>query len=336
MRRITTNYQHLLTDVVAALTAQGIIMDDAELDSSRTDTEIRLPGLGKYRAVFRTQLTPNKLGPLKAHIQNTKLPTLLVADYIPPKTAERLRADSIQFVDTAGNAYLYRNKPRVYIWIEGHKSLKRRRVPVTAFRARGLRVIFPLLCLGTEALKAPYRQIAGWAGVALGTVANTINDLTEMGYLRKTQKTLIIEDREKLLRRWVEEYPQELRPLLNPRRYKTDIDQWMDLGPSIYTKFDIQLGGETAAMALTQYLHAETVTIYGQPDLKQLVPIVGPLTLNDNGPLEIVDRFWNFASNPTIPGQSLCPHLLVYADLLASGEGRQLETAQLLREQYVI
>jgi hypothetical protein len=342
MKRLTVipiPHQALLEQATGVLAGHEIEVEQVKPTQPGDDgTRLTLAGLGRYKAVFRTHLTPKRAAVMADRLIAMKPPALLVADYVTAATAEVLRKRRIQFIDTAGNAYLYRERPRVHIWIEGRRpTLQRRRNrPTMAFRDKGLRVIFPLLCLGREARDATYRQIADWAGVALGTVANTIDDLEQAGYLRKTRKGLVLEQREKLLTRWVEEFPLELRPRLNPRRYMIEnAGQWKVLHKQLDVKQDACLGGEAAAALLTTYLQPGTVTLYGRPDLKQLLPTIGPVTLDDAGPLEVVDRFWNFDVEPIRPDQgNLCPLLLIYADLMASGEGRQMETAGMLHEKY--
>ncbi len=48
-----------------------------------------------------------------------------------------------------------------------------------------------------------------------------------------------------------------------------------------------------------------------------------------NGEVEILRRFWQFKK----PESALAPTLLVYADLLAIGDARCLETAKLFYDQ---
>jgi hypothetical protein len=71
---------------------------------------------------------------------------LLVTEYVAPEVAERLRELNIQFVDTAGNAYL--EDPPLLIWVTGRRPerppIEAR--PTRAFQPGGLKLIFALLC----------------------------------------------------------------------------------------------------------------------------------------------------------------------------------------------
>jgi hypothetical protein len=50
------------------------------------------------------------------------------------------------------------------------------------------------------------------------------------------------------------------------------------------------------------------------------------------GNVEILDAFWNFDA---IPDNDLVPPVLVYADLLATNDGRNAEAAKLIYEQRI-
>ncbi len=86
-----------------------------------------------------------------------------------------------------------------------------------------LQVILTLLAK-EDAIDLTYREIAYLAGVALGTVSWTINDLRQLGYIRKYKHKLKIMNKEKLVFKWLEEYPAKIRPKLNPRRSMFKID----------------------------------------------------------------------------------------------------------------
>ena len=119
---------------------------------------------------------------------------MLLADYINPNMGERLKEAHIQFIDTAGNAYI--NQPPVYIYIKGNRpelNVGERGKAKTgrAFQATGMKVVFAFL-RDKNLINAPYRHIAEQAQVALGTVGWVIRDLVAQGFLlegrKKTQR----------------------------------------------------------------------------------------------------------------------------------------------------
>ena len=91
------------------------------------------------------------------------------------------------------------------------------------------------------------------------------------------------------------------------------------------------LGAEPAAARITKYLKPAVITLYGdQPEPRLIVDHA--LRKADDGEVEICKRFWNFE---TKADKGLAPLPLIYADLLATGDPRCIETAGLIRERYL-
>jgi hypothetical protein len=57
------------------------------------------------------------------------------------------------------------------------------------------------------------------------------------------------------------------------------------------------------------------------------------LRADPNGNVQILDAFWNLPDDPEHP--DVAPPILVYADLVATLDPRNLETAKLLRERFI-
>jgi hypothetical protein len=57
------------------------------------------------------------------------------------------------------------------------------------------------------------------------------------------------------------------------------------------------------------------------------------LRANPAGNVEVLDAFWNFESDPQFP--DVVPPVLAYADLLATRDGRNIETANMIYEQRI-
>ena len=172
----------------------------------------------------------------------------------------------------------------------------------------------------------PYREIAAAAGVAHGTVGWVMAELPGLGYLAKVGGRRRLINGERLLDRWTEAYARTLRPRLLLGRFRGD----MNVAPRATAtgQRDCSIGGELAAARLTRHLRPGTATFYAQAiDPKALLKLV--LKADAEGNVDFRRRFWAF------PGEEarLTPTLLVYADLLAIGDARCLETAQLLRGQ---
>jgi hypothetical protein len=170
------------------------------------------------------------------------------------------------------------------------------------------------------------------AGVALGTVAQTLADLKRLGLLRKTRGGHELRDRRKMIDMWVDAYARELRPRLKPRRYRVEEPDWWKKKNALPE--GIWLGGGAGAALLTKYLRPEVVTIYGDKVFANLARQIRPVK-DEHGNLEVLEGFWEFEPGEVIPGYRIVPPLLVYADLITTADARNLETAKMIRERYL-
>jgi len=255
---------------------------------------------------------------------------LLVVRYVTPQLADQLKELDIPFIDTVGNAYI--NVPPIFIFVKGNKPTEElRQDPLNrAFKVRGLQVLFALLCNpGLEG--QPLREIARDADVALGTVQWVLKDLKTMGYLvdmGKRGRKLV--RKENLLKRWVTAYPEQLRPKQLIRRFRTEDREWwknVDL-----KQYQAYWGGEVAASKLTQYLKPEVMTIYTAHPIARLV-LKNRLKRDPNGKIEILNAFWNFEQRNLLYG-TVHP-ILIYADLMATGDSRNIEVAKVIYENEI-
>lgn len=300
----------------------------------RPDAVVRI-SLGKQTFHFDTEikerLTTSALGDLIAKLQGARGRAMLIASYVNPKQADKLRSFNIPFFDTVGNAFF--NEPRLFVFVSGKRPVKDPDArPLRAFRSAGLKVIFALLAAPRLEAKT-YREIAADSGVSLGAVNSLMQDLTRLGYLRvmKTGERKLV-NKEDLLRRFVGAYPEQLRPKLRVGRFnatRQDADWWKhtDLTP-----FGAYWGGEVGAALLTKYLKPQTATIYAEGNTSRLQAKLG-LRRDPAGEVEILRKFWNVSD--VTPMEEVAPALLIYADLVASMDDRNIETAGLVYERYI-
>lgn len=285
----------------------------------------------KYYAEIKTTVTKAQKLLLTVYREKLNYPLLLIAKYINPQIADELRQDGIEFIDTAGNAFI--KQPPLYIFVKGNRPqeivgqapLKR------AFRPAGLRIIYAFLCNpGLE--NKTYREIAAAAVVALGTVNWIMKELKELGFLLDMGKRgLKLVQKENLLQRWVAAYPDQLRPKQILGRYRGEYGWWQQ------KKLDTlkaQWGGEIAAARLTQYIKPELITIYTTAQQLNQLLLENRLKIDLDGDVEILERFWK----PVEMWQyeDLVHPILIYADLLATGNQRNIETAKKIYEQHII
>ena len=107
---------------------------------------------------------------------------ILITRYITLQLADRLKELDIQFLDTAGNAYI--NLPNMFLFIKGNKAKEDfvKEKTIRAFLPAGLQLIYALLCNpGLE--NKPFRMMANISNIANGAVTWAIKDLKKLGYL---------------------------------------------------------------------------------------------------------------------------------------------------------
>ncbi len=285
-----------------------------------------------FLAVCKPTLTPTTLGPALAEIRKLPQHGVLIARHVSPPMAGRLRDHDVPFLDTAGNAYV--RTPRLLILVTGRKPPGKtpNEQPVKAFRATGLKVVFALLCR-PELVAAPYREIAEAAGVALGAVTPVFRDLERLGFLRVTRaRGRGLERQAELTDAWVEGYLRDLRPRLHPRRFRVARPRWWETED--WTGLEVWLGGEPAAALLTKRLIPQDAILYDGNGFAALARRIRPAK-DERGNLEVLDKFWNFEVPPAGPHPRLAPPLLVYADLVGTGDARNLEASEAIRERFL-
>ena len=255
---------------------------------------------------------------------------LLLTDYANPKLAEMMRNQGIFFIDAAGNAFI--DATPLYIFVKGEKpNTVVTAVPVKRlFKPGGLKLIFALLN-NPELEKASYRDMAKAANVALGTIDFVITELKELGFLidmgRKGRQLL---KTGQLLRRWVEAYPENLKPKLVQERFRTDARHWWkDIKPA---DFGLFWGGEIAAAELIGHLKPERYTIYTDQLPGKLI-YQFKFQKDPNGNVEFLTPFWTFGWD--LAGNGFVPPILIYADLLATGDARAIEAAEIIYDNYL-
>lgn len=289
----------------------------------------------RFIAEAKATITPNTLMKMlyrpNALIGTDKTKWLLVAKFIPRRFANMLREREIPFIDTAGNAYI--NEPPIHIDIQGRRP-EGMEWPKLAekgiLRQAGLRVVYALICKN-EVVNTTYREIAKTAGTALGTVDRVFKDLSKRNFILRTDKRgRRLTNKRELIDWWIKEYIDKLRPKLLLGKFETD--DYEKLQHADLTRLNAKWGGEMAAAEMTNYLRPEIYTIYARKPVNDLI-LQLRLRARPNGKIEIRERFWNFEDDEFRDDR--VHQILVYADLLATGDPRNIETAKIIYDAII-
>jgi hypothetical protein len=259
--------------------------------------------------------------------------TVVITPYVPIILGNRLKDAGIPFMDAAGNAHLA--APGFFLFIGGRPPPPGLVIPAHVrpprlFKPTGLKVLFVLLAR-PEYVNRPYREIAEAAGAALGTVAGLLADMKELGYLVDLGKEgKRLQQRKKIIEEWTGAYTREYVPRLKVRRFRAEDPDWWKTAD--LDKLDAVWGGDVAADRLTGYLKPGEITIYakGTPGLLLQAQ---RMRADPNGDVAVIEKFWNFPPNDA--ETNIVPPLLVYADLMATGDPRAIETAGLIYEKFL-
>ncbi len=300
----------------------------------KADARLTIKVAGKelrYVAEVKATITPAVLGIIINQLRAQQLKWLLIARYIPTKIAKILREMEIPFIDTAGNAYI--NDPPIHIQIQGNRPAGMEWPKLAEkgiLRQAGLRAVFTLLC-NNELVNAPFREIANTAGTALGTIDRVFKELRKRNYIIDAgHRGRKLTRKRELIDWWVNAYAEILRPRLIIGRYETD--NYEQFRNADLVRFDAQWGEEMAAAKLTKYLRAEIFTIYAGRPINDLIREL-KLRTRPAGKIEIRERFWHFEDK--LRKRGLAHPILIYADLLATGDPRNIETAKIIYDTLI-
>jgi hypothetical protein len=295
--------------------------------------------IGPQRLLFlvevKPRFQPNTVGRLRSINQQASEPIVLVVPYVSDRHGEQLRQHHIQYLDTAGNAYLYQLDGSFLVLVQGGRApLAEQPMRHRAFQPAGVQLLYHLLS-ESALLQASYRVMAERAQVALGSVSILLRGLQQLELVREESGRRRWTDPAQVLRRWVDAYGEVMRPKLAAQRYR-----WLDAGVARHGWQDLALGpdmawgGEPAAhLLLDGYLLPEYFTLYSTAARSD---VMGRLRLVPDaaGKVEVVRPMPTALDSPR-PQPQAVPPLLAYADLLLTTDPRNREVAHLLHEQYL-
>jgi hypothetical protein len=250
-------------------------------------------------------------------------PLLLVAKYIYPESMNMFAAQDINVLDSAGNCIIRHSD--LLLNIKGRKNTQAKEVTNRVFQETGLKLIFYFLQY-PESVNLPYRTIQEKTGISLGSIKKIVDELTASHFILVTDSGRFLKNRKKLLERWVVAYNQRLKPKLlleqmtfinNDKR-----DKWM----AMVLPEGMYWGGESGANLIDKYLYPGAFDIYSDVPAKTLLP-TGYVIPKAGGEIKIYRKFWLDK-----PENHIVPTLLIYADLMGSGNSRNLEMAQKIYE----
>lgn len=257
--------------------------------------------------------------------------SIIVAKYFSPIIKQELRKLNVSYLDIAGNIYIKTKSE--FIWIEGFsysKSIEEK--SGRAFKPAGLKLIFSLL-ENNQLINYSQREISKKAGIALGNTNYIVNELKDLQFIiKKNKKELLLRNKKELLSKWISAYEETLKPTLHIGNFRflndEDYLNWKDI------KLNAELslwGSEPAGSIYTKFLKPEIFTIYTNETRENLIKNYR-LIPDPQGDVKCYKAFWNLM---TEKNSNVVPPLLAYADLLNTGDKRNVETANRIYEKFL-
>ena len=255
--------------------------------------------------------------------EQTDKPLMLVANHFSPESFEGLPEEGVSVVESSGNCNIV--AAPMFIRISGQKAMLPKEAKGKAFNEAGLKVIFYLL-LDEININKPYRTIHEETGVSLGTIKNVIEELGRGKFVLTTENGRFLKNRKELLDVWQTHYNQSLKPKLLLKEMEfVDADCRRDWNKIILPD-GMCWGGEGGAFLIDRYLMPELFDIYTEtPSVKLMM--TKKVKFQEKGRIKLYQKFWKDNTD-----EKTAPKILIYADLMGSGNSRCIEAAQRLIE----
>ena len=242
--------------------------------------------------------------------------------YITPSLAELMVRNDCPYADCAGNLFI-RNGNTVVL-VQNQKKpqdLERKYTRGRAWTLTGLKVLF-LLLTEDGALDWPYRKIAEFSGVSLGSVRYIMADLKNSAAVTEVNGKNCWNNKSTAVADWGTAYKAKLLPSLDRRFYVGDI-------PEEWGRFRLAVSGETAVQGQS-LLKSRRFLAYRYGNINLCIA-QNRWRESAEGNIEVRQAFWPECR--VFPER--VPWLLVYADLLAEDDPRCSEAALEIYHRYL-
>ena len=257
-------------------------------------------------------------------------PFLVIAEALFPKIKDALIEHEIAYIEATGNINI--ETRNLLLKVEGkNKNYLHPEKQGRAFTKTGLKAIY-LFLTNENNINDTYRELARNANIAIGNMKLIREGLINEGFaLWQNDKELKLTNKKELLQKWITAYNDNLKPALYMGKFKfnkeTDFIHWKNLN---LDKTMTKWGGEAAGNIYTNYLQPELLTLYTNENKANLIRAY-KLLPDPEGNVIVYERFWNDKQ----PNKNVVPPIIAYADLLATGNRRCMETAQKIYEQFI-
>lgn len=310
-------------DMVAEKT--GILMEVQNAQEKDVDAGLKYKFEGKtYGAVIKVKKDIRAYQLPQIELLKKKYPNILIiTDHIYPKIKQSFQQNGINYFELNGNVFV--KEKGLYILIENASTKPVTKLKTSrAFTKTGLKLVFQFL-IKEELINLSYREMAEATDIGFGNINIIMSDLKNQGFLiSMDKKSYKLIKKKELLEKWMVGYEQKLKPSL----YMGTFRFGQEINSTNWRTIELRKGltcwgGEPAGQLLTNYLLPEHLTMYSIEQRADLIKHYKMLP-DINGTIAVYQKFWNNIEDD----ETLAPSLLVYVDLMLTGERRCTETAQ--------
>ncbi len=257
-------------------------------------------------------------------------PFMVIAEKIFPKIKDALIEKGIAYIDLYGNIHIENENILLKIEGKGKKYIQKDKQG-RSFTKSGLKALL-LFLTNKSVINDTYRDIAEKADIGRGNVQYILEGLIYEGFaLPLNEKELKLTNMEQLLQKWIVAYNEKLKPALKIGNFRfnnpNDFTHWKKIS---LEKTQTQWGGEPAGNIYTKFLQPEVLTLYTNEKKAELMKKYR-LIPDPDGNVYVYQKFWKEVES----AKNVVPPIIAYADLLATGKKRCIETAQKLYEQHI-
>lgn len=329
MQNLNTRHREpeIVAEAVSALRQLGVSLKIEQLSGERLHGDavhdgtatVRLDGR-EFTVPFdvKTGLRPSTVGLVFAGLEGG----LLIGDHISVAVGDLLRSRGIQYVDSAGNAYL--RGPGVLIDVRGRRAPERSpgagRKASPLFTRAGLSVVLAILNQ-PHLLEAPLREVQTHTTVSLGSVQKVVSFLHDNGY--RTAESADAGQWRRLYDGWVAAYLAGPRDDALIERYSSERSP-RDLMGAL-KEVDATSSGEWAAYLAGYDISPVTFDLYVHDSVGSVVQ-GARLRPDPDGPVVLRSPSWAARTEQESRASNIRPRMapspVVYADLLALQDPR--------------
>jgi hypothetical protein len=280
----------------------------------------------KFACVIVPKVTPSNVNLIYRKYDEVKLlqelPVLLLAGELPATMLQQLHQDGIHVLDAAGNCYIQHEG--LMMFCQGRKSNLATSKEILSFKEPGLKVLYFILS-DINNVNLPFREIQAQTGVGLATINKLFTSLKQNGYLFSSSKGRHLKKLDGLLAVFVDNYCRVIKPkalMATMTFLPNGREQWMEKA----LPQGMQWGGEPGAYMRDRYLYPEVWDVYSSVPSAKLISDRVAIPARD-GEIHVYRKFWM-----DDPEEKTAPALIIYADLMGSGDSRCIESAQRIFE----